>query len=109
MSMSRPANHPFRSRKKSSPRASYRSRSLRAPDGVGPSCEKCSPVNTTIRSPLSLTIGLQSEYDPRWPTHPKYQPFCALTRSEEHTSELQSQSNLVCRLLLEKKKKIITT
>src|SRR2546427_6019118 len=27
-----------------------------------------------------------------------------VTRSEEHTSELQSQSNLVCRLLLEKKK-----
>src|SRR2546430_15011140 len=30
----------------------------------------------------------------------------AVIRSEEHTSELQSQSNLVCRLLLEKKKKI---
>src|SRR3989475_1862203 len=29
-------------------------------------------------------------------------------RSEEHTSELQSQSNLVCRLLLEKKKKTHT-
>src|SRR2546430_12748734 len=29
----------------------------------------------------------------------------ATARSEEHTSELQSQSNLVCRLLLEKKKK----
>src|SRR5438270_3864405 len=29
-------------------------------------------------------------------------------RSEEHTSELQSQSNLVCRLLLEKKKKKLT-
>src|SRR2546430_13704402 len=28
-------------------------------------------------------------------------------RSEEHTSELQSQSNLVCRLLLEKKKKYL--
>src|SRR2546427_6091446 len=28
-----------------------------------------------------------------------------IPRSEEHTSELQSQSNLVCRLLLEKKKK----
>src|SRR5688572_32210468 len=28
-------------------------------------------------------------------------------RSEEHTSELQSQSNLVCRLLLEKKKTIV--
>src|SRR2546430_7694451 len=29
---------------------------------------------------------------------------CTIKRSEEHTSELQSQSNLVCRLLLEKKK-----
>src|SRR2546430_12931951 len=33
----------------------------------------------------------------------------ALSRSEEHTSELQSQSNLVCRLLLEKKKNTHTT
>src|SRR2546427_12617437 len=32
-------------------------------------------------------------------------PRRAQARSEEHTSELQSQSNLVCRLLLEKKKK----
>src|SRR3989454_4029270 len=31
----------------------------------------------------------------------------ALPRSEEHTSELQSPCNLVCRLLLEKKKKIL--
>src|SRR2546427_1077176 len=31
-------------------------------------------------------------------------PGVVRTRSEEHTSELQSQSNLVCRLLLEKKK-----
>src|SRR5205085_11258394 len=31
--------------------------------------------------------------------------FTSPKRSEEHTSELQSQSNLVCRLLLEKKKK----
>src|SRR5256885_3610755 len=30
--------------------------------------------------------------------------ICANTRSEEHTSELQSPCNLVCRLLLEKKK-----
>src|SRR2546430_4540819 len=36
------------------------------------------------------------------PVHPRP---CRETRSEEHTSELQSQSNLVCRLLLEKKKK----
>src|SRR2546430_12163577 len=33
------------------------------------------------------------------------QPDQLAGRSEEHTSELQSQSNLVCRLLLEKKKK----
>src|SRR2546430_8071953 len=33
----------------------------------------------------------------------------AAERSEEHTSELQSQSNLVCRLLLEKKKKYTHT
>src|SRR2546430_10035988 len=32
-------------------------------------------------------------------------PCCRRLRSEEHTSELQSQSNLVCRLLLETKKK----
>src|SRR5438132_5394154 len=31
-------------------------------------------------------------------------PFIARVRSEEHTSELQSHSDLVCRLLLEKKK-----
>src|SRR2546422_1830100 len=40
-------------------------------------------------------------------------PSCALgartTRSEEHTSELQSRLHLVCRLLLEKKKKHKTT
>src|SRR2546430_13218157 len=37
------------------------------------------------------------------PQHPYTERRAAL-RSEEHTSELQSQSNLVCRLLLEKKK-----
>src|SRR2546421_12802910 len=36
-------------------------------------------------------------------------PVQQLPRSEEHTSELQSRSDLVCRLLLEKKKKIKTT
>src|SRR3989475_6072428 len=32
--------------------------------------------------------------------------YSGVPRSEEHTSELQSQSNLVCRLLLEKKKEV---
>src|SRR3989475_9540395 len=36
------------------------------------------------------------------------EPAGLAARSEEHTSELQSQSNLVCRLLLEKKKNIHT-
>src|SRR2546430_7029078 len=38
---------------------------------------------------------------------PGMPPKLNAIRSEEHTSELQSQSNLVCRLLLEKKKKKI--
>src|SRR6266567_9505995 len=50
----------------------------------------------------ALPISLSS-------THPTAPPAPAgklcPARSEEHTSELQSQSNLVCRLLLEKKKK----
>src|ERR1022692_3534154 len=38
------------------------------------------------------------------PTHGHYEDLMADDRSEEHTSELQSPCNLVCRLLLEKKK-----
>src|SRR2546430_8035827 len=38
-------------------------------------------------------------------TATRWRGSCGALRSEEHTSELQSQSNLVCRLLLEKKKK----
>src|SRR5256886_8768761 len=49
---------------------------------------------------LSSHIALSKLCSPRgWPTRSRR------SRSEEHTSELQSQSNLVCRLLLEKKKK----
>src|SRR3989442_10800608 len=44
-----------------------------------------------------------------WPPLPTRQPRCLsfedVDRSEEHTSELQSRPHLVCRLLLEKKKK----
>src|SRR2546427_6146266 len=48
---------------------------------------------------LSLNTSGRSSRDVAWPAL-DHRP-----RSEEHTSELQSQSNLVCRLLLEKKKK----
>src|SRR5260370_32390234 len=40
---------------------------------------------------------------------PPLSPKSAESRSEEHTSELQSHLNLVCRLLLEKKNKRMTT
>src|SRR2546430_9055525 len=49
-------------------------------------------------APVKWTVSCR----PRWPIS-SYS--LARSRSEEHTSELQSQSNLVCRLLLEKKKK----
>src|SRR2546430_13168401 len=58
---------------------------------------------------------LPREYLKPLPTHGKSQArkltaaMAMPTRSEEHTSELQSQSNLVCRLLLEKKKQISDT
>src|SRR2546427_7424324 len=43
---------------------------------------------------------------PKAATHTQTTITAKKPRSEEHTSELQSQSNLVCRLLLEKKKKM---
>src|SRR2546430_8880960 len=53
------------------------------------------------RVAAGLPSGLQLELDGRYAAMFSYK----MKRSEEHTSELQSQSNLVCRLLLEKKKK----
>src|SRR5688572_32004277 len=44
--------------------------------------------------------------DPRRAAGVEGDPLSRRQRSEEHTSELQSQSKLVCRLLLEKKKKL---
>src|SRR2546430_12159038 len=68
------------------------------------------PYTTLFRS-LWLLRGIRRED----PVQRAWSRFCdklareglarARKRSEEHTSELQSQSNLVCRLLLEKKKK----
>src|SRR5256886_1873080 len=50
-------------------------------------------------------IYFADDGSPRNRINPTYQQMLSQgTRSEEHTSELQSQSNLVCRLLLEKKK-----
>src|SRR2546430_9098692 len=55
--------------------------------------------------PISFAASFGKEADPlRNADLPRGRPRLRRTRSEEHTSELQSQSNLVCRLLLEKKK-----
>src|SRR2546427_3604868 len=64
------------------------------------------PYTTLFRSRVRAR-PFQHDLIPRdaRPPRPRAGPR-ALPRSEEHTSELQSQSNLVCRLLLEKKKTI---
>src|SRR5256885_4476756 len=60
----------------------------------------------------SATLPSSRRLNPRWPCVPtaitSWPPrsAAAVTRSEEHTSELQSPCNLVCRLLLEKKKRV---
>src|SRR2546427_1095230 len=71
------------------------------------------PYPTLFRSHVGRAVGAaQRDFvGERDAAHvaPQAQPLDQLLlvarRSEEHTSELQSQSNLVCRLLLEKKKK----
>src|SRR2546430_12418551 len=63
------------------------------------------PYTTLFRSPYIAghsTLPMYSTLLTKFTRILKY------PRSEEHTSELQSQSNLVCRLLLEKKNKDIT-
>src|SRR5436190_16775400 len=66
------------------------------------------PYTTLFRSTQQWLRSLRCSALPCiWPTcvpHLSVQrPAARLTRSEEHTSELQSHSDLVCRLLLEKK------
>src|SRR2546430_13155625 len=77
-------------------------------EGGGGSCG-CDPFRSVPKphrgcSALTASVGrLAGQHrrkDP--PTRPPWL-HCHSWRSEEHTSELQSQSNLVCRLLLEKK------
>src|SRR6266508_2656241 len=55
------------------------------------------PYTTLFRSATGGTRRWPGPWPPRSPAHSR--------RSEEHTSELQSRGHLVCRLLLEKKKK----
>src|SRR2546421_9152535 len=76
--------------------SSATSYSLRTSGGIASTLSYSSPLKTifrlTAQGMTRRTLGARGR---------------ALTRSEEHTSELQSRSDLVCRLLLEKKKKNI--
>src|SRR2546430_10741811 len=61
------------------------------------------PAHPDARDPRPATRAVpHGLLEPAPPAHHAAPPRL---RSEEHTSELQSQSNIVCRLLLEKKKK----
>src|SRR5438093_7044200 len=59
------------------------------------------PYTTLFRS---IVMRLRGDETVRRSQHPRRTPAPRPPRSEEHTSELQSLTNLVCRLLLEKKK-----
>src|SRR5256886_5051926 len=70
---------------------------------IGPYAGLVSGAALILDYVLTVSISIASGVDALFSLFPL--PF---QRSEEHTSELQSQSNLVCRLLLEKKKKTST-
>src|SRR5256885_11602382 len=65
------------------------------------------PYTTLFRSSAPQHPSSRSSQS-RHPPHSRRAPVFSL-RSEEHTSELQSPCNLVCRLLLEKKKIIVAS
>src|SRR2546427_4620836 len=63
------------------------------------------PLQSAFLRPTTHQAGARDETEQIGQLRVKPLHFRDPQRSEEHTSELQSQSNLVCRLLLEKKKK----
>src|SRR5947207_11163397 len=64
------------------------------------------PYTTFFRSnSVNKGVGYGTNYIEIYRTDVVNLPDATSVRSEEHTSELQSHSDLVCRLLLEKKKK----
>src|SRR2546426_4078058 len=70
-----------------------------------------SPAFLAANPEAHMTLGArQVAVEPGWHFGSRYpgNPARVAVRSEEHTSELQSPCNLVCRLLLEKKKKTTT-
>src|SRR2546426_8001199 len=64
------------------------------------------PYTTLFRSSRACSMSSSESYTFAGPENRRPSLPVIFARSEEHTSELQSPCNLVCRLLLEKKKKI---
>src|SRR6202030_4858875 len=62
------------------------------------------PPRSTLFPYTTLFRSGAAYISPRWRIHHQAAAVAEHLRSEEHTSELQSPCNLVCRLLLEKKK-----
>src|SRR5256886_8279963 len=92
-----------------------RERSAGQSRGAGASGAGAARSPSTEGSPPEVRRGSEAPGAPGlsvtnvpWPTWARAQPAATSSsyRSEEHTSELQSQSNLVCRLLLEKKTEV---
>src|SRR5688572_31641024 len=79
--------------------------SLSLHDALPISCRRPRPTSTQVRRRRRPVVPsrLRPKVDRRRPRRTSLRR----RRSEEHTSELQSQSNLVCRLLLEKKNSTI--
>src|SRR2546427_334419 len=77
--------------------------------GENPQIEAAAKAETAIEKgfagPGLLAFIVTSKFADYLPLYRLEDIFEPIERSEEHTSELQSQSNIVCRLLLEKKKK----
>src|SRR5690348_17683432 len=78
------------------PPASAPTAALSASTRASRQCE-CSRISAVVYPPMNMKAPLPIEIWPDW-------PISTVSRSEEHTSELQSPVHLVCRLLLEKKK-----
>src|SRR5258708_14395181 len=76
-----------------------------------PTFENRVPPCNGEKPPRLNVVNLPLPTNPKCPRYPPHQgknrSHGFVGRSEEHTSELQSPDHLVCRLLLEKKKKVI--
>ena len=69
------------------------------------SCNCCAATDMSCRVSLSELSNSAQQPDCTQPDNIRWREDNSNSRSEEHTSELQSHSDIVCRLLLEKKKK----